>query len=297
MSSTVRIRVANPSDLLACTEVWRSTVDRTLPPAAEAYGLYGHERVTGTLLVAERADEVVGFGASITRAERWFLADLFVSPDAHGAGIGRRLVDDLLILDRPGAVRATMASSDVRALSLYAKLGMTPRWPCFVMRSGPAGVTTGGLTTEPGQVRTVDADQLLGAAAGAGYALDRVDLEYWQREVETDLHTVHDNTGTAIGGAVVRWSTPFSIADPSVISVGPLFAESPAALPAVAAGVLDRVAERSAGRRVKLYVPGPSPLFAPLLDAGFSIVDFDHFACSADDVIDPRSVFPSHDLL
>ncbi len=297
MPSPTRIRPANPGDLVACTDVWRSTVDRDLPPATSAYGLYGHELATGTLLVAERDGIVIGFGASLTRGERWFLADLFVSPDAHGGGVGRRLVDDLLIVDRPGPTRATMASSDVRALTLYAKLGMTPRWPCLVLRSRAAGWSTEDLTAAPGRADTVDTRHLLQVAERARYSLDRVDLEYWQREVETDLVAVHAATGTELGGAVVRWSTPFSIADPSTISVGPLFAVTAADLPAVVAGVLDRVAERSAGRTTKLYVPGPNPLLVPLLDNGFSITDFDLFACSSDRVIDPLSVFPSHDLL
>lgn len=62
-SQRATVRSATPEDLLVCTDIWRSTVDDSLPPATEPYGLYGHELDTGTLLVAEIDQRPVGFGA------------------------------------------------------------------------------------------------------------------------------------------------------------------------------------------------------------------------------------------
>lgn len=296
-SSRATVRGATPEDLLACTDIWRSTVDRSLQPASEPYGLYGHELETGTLLVAEIDNQPTGFGASTMRDDRWFLADLFVSPEMHGRGIGGLLLDALIEFDQPGPVRATMASTNLRALTLYTKLGMAPQWPCLVVATDPAAIDLADPATDAPMVDVVDAAELLALASAAEYSLDQVDISYWQREVAVDLLVVRASDGTALGGAVVRWSTPFSVSDPTAISVGPLFAMQADNMGSVVAATLGIIGERSAGRIARLFVPGPNPVLPLLLDAGGMIADFDLFSATRRDIIDPLRVFPSHDLL
>ncbi len=296
-SQRATVRRATPDDLLACTDIWRSTVDDSLPPTTKPYGLYGHELDTGTLLVAEIDGRPVGFGASVTRGGRWFLADLFVSPQVHGRGVGGLLLDGLIEIDQPGPVRATMASTNLRALTLYTKLGMAPRWPCLLVTADPAAIDLENFGGEGSTAYLVDAAELLALASTAGYSLDAADISYWQREVEVDPLLVRDSDGTAIGGAVVRWSTPFSVSDPTAISVGPLFAVHADETRSVVAATLATIGKRSAGRTTRLFVPGPNPVLPLLLDAGGTIVDFDLFSASREDILDPLRVFPSHDLL
>src|SRR5207245_611752 len=62
-----------------------------------------------------------------------FLADLFVRNDLRGRGIGRALLESILA-DAP--VCATSASSDPRALPLYASFGMRPITPALYLSAG-----------------------------------------------------------------------------------------------------------------------------------------------------------------
>lgn len=292
------IRPATSNDLLACTAVWRSTVDPMLAPPTAAYPLYGHELETGTLLVAEQGDGVIGFGASITRGERWFLADLFVVPEHHSSGAGRMLLDALVETDGPGPIRAVMATHDPRAISLYTRLGMAPRWPCFSIVGLPHRTGHVMGAGRPMPVRCGQRD-LLEAAEACEYPLDSRDLTYWQRTVGAEPVLVGDG-GEPIGGAVVRWATPFSIAHPDSISVGPIFARSANDITDVASSVLEFVREQEPSRLVRLYVPGPNPSLGPLLQAGYRIEEFELHSSSEGHeppFLDPMRVLPSHDLL
>ncbi len=284
------IRPGCDTDLVSCTNVWRATVDPSLPNVDEDYPLYRHELETGSLLVAESAGRVIGFAGSVSRGDRWFLGDLFVDPAHHGRGVGRRLLDELVDRDAPGPVRATMASDDPRALTLYTQLGMTPRWPCFSLLGSAERTRPMDRTAAPAAEQCTTGE-LVASATASDYPLSTIDLDYWQRTVPSDLVLVAD-----LGGAVIRWSTPFSVAHPDAISVGPLFATSPDHLPAVVASALDRVRSIDDRSPVKLYVPGPSPALRPLLDAGYRIEEFDLFSSSTS-VLEPGTVLPSHDLL
>ncbi|MEZ5375866.1 MAG: GNAT family N-acetyltransferase [Acidimicrobiales bacterium] len=289
------IRRGHADDVIECTRVWRATVDRSLPAPAAGYQLYQHELDTGTLLVAEVDGVLAGFAGSITRGERWFLGDLFVHPEHHGLGLGRQLLDQLVAVDAPGKLRATMASDDPRALTLYTQLGMTPRWPCFSLigRSDidmPTVADPAGATVD--RAERCSAIDLAEQAQPCAYDLSPIDLDYWERTAAAEFVLVAD-----AGGAVVRWSTPFAIAHPDAISVGPLFARSPEVLPGVVAAVLAFIRSEDPDHPTKLYVPGTSAALRPLLDAGHRIEEFDLFSSSSPSILDPTRVLPSHDLL
>jgi GNAT superfamily N-acetyltransferase len=75
----------------------------------------------------------VGFSAGFVRQELWFLADLFVLPQAHGRGIGGELLQRCLAggLERGARIRAVMSSEDPAAQVLYIRARMIPRFPLF----------------------------------------------------------------------------------------------------------------------------------------------------------------------
>ncbi|MFQ5556441.1 MAG: GNAT family N-acetyltransferase [Acidimicrobiales bacterium] len=265
-----------------------------LPPPTSGYPLSQHEADTGTLLVAERDGELCGFGGTVNHDDRWVLGDLFVSPSVHGEGVGRRLLDALAAADRPAGPRATMGSSDHRALALYARLGMAPRWPCLYLMA-PAGrlvlPTPAGATTE-----AVGSEHLVEAARPMGYVLHAADVEYWLTHAQAECVLVGSHE-SVLGGGVIRWITPFSITDPTTISLGPVFATSPDALLTTVSSIIATIRHTAGSRLLTCFVPGPNAVLAPLLDAGFRISDLDLFCASSDTLLDPQTALPSHDLL
>ena len=104
--------------------------------------------------VAEMAGQVVGFGIAAQRGEMTFLGFLFVRPEVQARRIGRELLE------------RTMANSDYRAVcifsiqpvstAMYARLGMLPRIPIYML----AGRPTGELACLPAgfDVRPIGAD-------------------------------------------------------------------------------------------------------------------------------------------
>lgn len=281
---------------MACTEIWRSTIDPSLPTADAPNPLYQHEIDTGALLVAEHDGRVVGFAGSISRGARWFLADLFVSPDVQSTGTGRRLLDELVRRDRPGPIRATMASDDPRAIALYTSLGMSPRWPCFTLVGEPDGMTL-SIDRPTRHAEHVDAESIFELSTRAGYALSLSDLIYWKEAAHAAFFVVGER-----GGAVVRRASGVSASHPDAIGIGPVFVERPDDLFDVVDAVLAEARASAPGGPIRLYVPGPSSALRPLLADGFQITDLDVHMSSFDHVkdpsmLDPTRVLPSFDLL
>ncbi|APO73159.1 GCN5-related N-acetyltransferase protein [Rhizobium etli 8C-3] len=106
---TVTIRDARPEDEARWRELWQdylafyevtvnggitnSTWRRVFDPASAIF-----------MRVAEVDGEVMGFTLSLTHEGTWidgrdcYLEDLFVDPGARGKGVGRALMDDLVLL-------------------------------------------------------------------------------------------------------------------------------------------------------------------------------------------------------
>src|SRR3954470_11823575 len=111
----VSIRPATERDLPGCYDAWLSTVTEH-PEAAALVGsgtvlpLHEHELQSGRIVVATAGSSVVGFGATLTRSDVVYLADLFVQPGHQGQGVGRTLLHALL--DDGPARRFTFASPD-----------------------------------------------------------------------------------------------------------------------------------------------------------------------------------------
>jgi len=105
------IRDPTPCDEAAWRRLWAGYLDfyaEELPEAVTAGTwrriLDPHEPLVARL--AEREDAVVGFSLSVLHAGTWTLApicyleDLYVTPEARGAGAGRALIRDLIDLAR-----------------------------------------------------------------------------------------------------------------------------------------------------------------------------------------------------
>lgn len=74
--------------------------------------------------VAEQDGEIVGMAEAVRRGDFWGLAMLFVHPDSHNQGIGRRLIDKTLDYAEGSRVRMIMTSEDPKALRRYSAAGL-----------------------------------------------------------------------------------------------------------------------------------------------------------------------------
>ena len=115
----------------------------------------------------------VGFGGIVERSGVTRLADLFVDPEHQGHGVGKALLREML---DGKTVMTTSASTDARALPLYARAGMHPLWPYHFVSGDPRRVTPPtSVTVEPAtRVELVDIDR---AATGFDRATDH---EYYE---------------------------------------------------------------------------------------------------------------------
>jgi ribosomal-protein-alanine acetyltransferase len=113
--------------------------------------MIAHPRVRAT--VAERAGRLVGYCIAWVIADESELANLAVAPEARRAGVGARLLDDLLAaLDAKGGVTVHLEvrESNDAAQALYRSRGFTasgrrrgyyarPHEDAVVMRREPGG--------------------------------------------------------------------------------------------------------------------------------------------------------------
>ena len=114
---------------------------------------------SGGLLAAERGRRVVRHAGLVCWGMA-YLSDLFIRGDSQSERLGRRLLHEIL----PGGdtLLYTMASTDYRAVALYARSGMQPRWPHYVLAARPEELRD----IASGDVETVTAavdDPALGA--------------------------------------------------------------------------------------------------------------------------------------
>src|SRR4051794_18554256 len=117
----MRVRPAADEDLPAIAKI--ATANDEPDGADPRY--VSHLRNNGRFLVAEADGGLAGYCGIRLTGEYTMLTDLFVAPSRHGGGTGRRLLE--AALDGPGE-RLTFASRDPRAMSLYVRFGMIPRW-------------------------------------------------------------------------------------------------------------------------------------------------------------------------
>jgi GNAT superfamily N-acetyltransferase len=247
-------------------------------PRCGVPSLYQYELETGELYVAERASEGVAFAGLIQRGGVAFLADLFVRAPHRSSGIGARLLRQILPCD--GRPCCTLSSGDPRALALYTRSGMLPRWPHFQL-----GATLRDLGPWP------DSPVQVVEAAVGDPELVRWDTEisgrcrpgdhrYWvERRGGTPLWFVLH--GERVGYGYAQTYSDDLLRDPDTITLGPIGTRAATHATACVGAAVSWASARGATARIA--IPGLHPALSPLLNVGFKITEVETFCSTVDD--------------
>ncbi len=293
--SSERIRPAAEADLDAIGSIWfedqvGDDPDAPAPPPCPTPSLYRYELASRELWVAERDGEVVAFAALLERDGIWFLADMFVRRAHQSSGLGSALLRALLPRDeRPCC---TVSSADPRALSLYVRGGMRPRWPHFqllVTLADIRALPTDGI--EAVQAQAGDAEMLRWDAEISGRRRE-ADHRYWVRE-RGGVPLWFRRAGAVVGYGYAQTRSDDLPWTPDAISLGPLGVRGLED----AVGCVGAAVEWARGRAstVRIAVSGPHPALPALLEAGFRIPGHLETFCATMDepFADPLRYVPS----
>jgi GNAT superfamily N-acetyltransferase len=273
----IATRPATEADLEAIDRLiaWAEDPGATVAPtpSGSQIGYLRHlvRRATAAVAIVER--EIVGFGATVVTARGSHLADLFVAPPRQGQGIGSRLFEAVFA----GADRkTTFGSADPRAIPIYVRGGMLPRWPNLAIDGEGRSLPEAPADLD---VAAIDVADLVRLELG-WTGIDRTpEIPFW--ETFNDVRPFAVRAGPCIVAAgfhrlrvsgVGRWI------DHAVVAPGE---DGPRALlAAIRSASVD-------GGLVGASLPGPSPLLRVVLDAGFRIGDSDTFMSTEPDAVDP----------
>jgi GNAT superfamily N-acetyltransferase len=215
----------------------RHGFDAPSPPLEAWSNQQQHLLRTGESVVAEEGGAVVGFGASFTRGEDWFLASLFVAPVVQARGLGSALLDAVW----GEAPRRRTCTDAIQPVSnaLYARRGLVPATPLLTFSGRPA-------LDRPAEPVVTD----VAAIDEAAYGFDRgVDHGYWS--------TIGRRTG---------WGDAYSYAFPHG-DIGPV-----AGLDAAAAARALGAELTAADGEVRVRIPGSArALVEVALEAGLRL--------------------------
>jgi GNAT superfamily N-acetyltransferase len=259
----VEVRAAGDGDFAAIAAIAVANGDDAGADARYVSYLLRH----GSVLVAELDGEVAGYGATRRIGGATMLCDLFVDPVRHGAGVGGRLLDALFA--EPGE-RFTFASQDPRALPLYVRHGMVPRWPLLYLSGRPTG--TANL-----RHRVVATDEACAAELELTGRDRAADYELWAGAPGAAGLLILDGREVTAAGA---------IAPGHLVHLAS--GRDPAATLVAALAAFDR-------EPVRLCLPGPHPALRMLLDARWRIDDQDCHMSSGENLVSPGCV-PSPSL-
>jgi GNAT superfamily N-acetyltransferase len=269
VSSELVLRRGHYSDLTAVMEIWyaNETADDPQPPARPALlSEYPHLLDYGDLWMAERDEIAVGFSGAAPRGETTFLTDLFIDPRNHSEGVGNKLLQQALD-PYPRESCFTVSSSDMRALALYARYGMQPLWPNFMLHAHklvPGSFAGHGLQVS--QADPYDPEYVGWDAAASGRVRPQ-DIAFWvEREDGVSLWMEQD--GERIGYAMIRLRGG-SIWQHRAARLGPIGVREPGHATAVLMAAIDWTMQHTQHLRVDLL--GPHPGLATLLASGFRI--------------------------
>jgi len=329
---TVTYRPGRDADLTACILTWKAGIEGYqsrfgLPPVPQDLGplrrLLAHTLTTdpdrfwvaaiptgegepndgpgeagGSSGSGGAPERVVGFASATVRESLWFLAMLFVEPDAQAGGIGSALMDRAQAgrdvapggpavpgPDAPfdtGITTWGMGTDSAQPVSngLYARRGMLPRVPVWRLLGEPrrwSAIPPLPATLESVPFETMAADGPEGSRrlAGTVEALDREivgishpqDHEYLRRDGRTGFLVRERGTGRALG---YGYGT-------SAGRLGPVAALDPALHPAILGTV---VRETPVLGPVAAWVPGTAAeATRALLDAGLRLDGFPGLVC------------------
>jgi GNAT superfamily N-acetyltransferase len=284
------LRPAQEGDLAQVYEVFyqNEILGHPNPPARGDMSAYlRHVLHTGTLVVAEQDDAIVGYAGAITRGAITFLTDLFVLPAHQSGQLGKALLQAAMPQD--GLTHFTVSSSDPRAQALYIRAGMAPRWPCFELRLEQPGSLSMPADLDISQVEPHDADLLRWDAQISGRTRPQDHLHWTDKERAVPLW--FRRGGQTIGYAYVRLGGG-TLWYPQACSLGPIGVSNAADAAACVLAAVAWASQRADVIRVML--PGPHPALAPLLERGFRIAYVDTFMSGAPTpFFDARCYVPS----
>jgi GNAT superfamily N-acetyltransferase len=261
----VEVRPAGPADLAGVRAIAAGYGNFEDWPERPDYLDFELER--GALWVALDARGVAGFAGVLVDGEYAHLADAFVRPDALGRGVGRALLD--AALPRAGT-RVTLASSDPRALPLYARAGLQPLAPVLYLDGADTTPATPAAPERAGTAALVARDA---AASGRERAAT---LAFLARAGAYGLLAGEH------AYAVVRPAAGIAHLGPAAGDADELLAFATAAAAAHGA--------------VHLALPGPHPALRPLLEAGLRVTDADTYMASRPGAHDLTRYVPDPDL-
>lgn len=293
----ITFRPAAGSDLAACEDIWRESLNHYLlplgqqeiPPDNKALRLlHAHALATDPSLfwVAMAPDDagpgggsvapaVVAFASAMRRGQVWFLSMLFVRPGRQLGGIGRALLERTLPTE--SAVTLAVATDPAQPISngLYASVGMVPRLPMFNLIGRP--MRPDGMPTLPDAVRPTRFDagaQTTPSAGSEGLdlelgALDR-DLLGFAHPQDHEFVRRQGRIGFAYrdrGGSLVGYGYTSEVG-----RIGPVAARDATLLAPIVAHLLTAVPPRGASA---IWVPGDSgSVMQMLLRAGLRMEGF-----------------------
>lgn len=271
------IRRASAADLEAVYDVFYANEvagEPDPPPRGKVSPGLWHELRSGEMYVAEREGRVVAFAGAYRRGAVTFLADLSVQPAEQSGRLGTLLLRQAMPAEAP--IRATMSSTDPRALALYVRAGMQPRWPHFCLQAStpyPDPLPRFDLEiveASPGDAELVRWDAEIGGRPR------QADHEYWVREKRA-VPLWFRRQGDRAGYGYVRLGAG-TLRHPDAVTIGPIGAYTPEdAVACVAAAV--EWARPHAGV-LCINVPGPHPSLSMLLAAHFHITYVETFLCT-----------------
>ncbi|HEX9370434.1 MAG TPA: GNAT family N-acetyltransferase [Roseiflexaceae bacterium] len=289
------IRPATIADLPELYDIWYASEvgDDPHPPPRGAASVILHELETGEVCAAEQAGQVVGFAAMVTRDGVVFVAECFVRADCQSAGVGRRLLQQLL--PRDGRTCCTLSSRDPRALALYIRAGMRPQWPNFCLRAEASrlgSLPAAGVEVVEGHPGD---PALLHWDAAIGGRLRPQEHDYWVAQTRA-VPLWFRRAGQTVGYGYAQLRSPEDLWFPDAITLGPIGAETDEdALACVGAAV---GWARPRAQALKITVPGPHVVLPALLDAHFQITYVETFVSSSDEPFaDARHYIPSGSTL
>lgn len=238
-----------------------------------------HLMAAGRLVVAEQGSGPVGYAATRTLAGAAgpvsVLADLFVTPDTRGAGLGRAMLQRLW---SDGTARMTFSSTHPSALPLYLSFGLTAWWPLLYL-SGDRPLATRSSPLSVDEASADEAADLERSWTG----LDRVaDYAAWQARPGGGVLVVRRGGRPLAAGVVAG--------EPATLEH---LRMAPGLSEAEAAAVVGMALSRAQRGPVAAYLPAPHPAVRLLLVAGWRVTDYDLFMATRPDLLDPTRDVPS----
>jgi GNAT superfamily N-acetyltransferase len=280
------VRRVEAQDLAAIREIEASYGN--LRPWPTRPDFLDHEFEAGRMALAEQRGEVVGFAGAFDYEDLTYLADVFVRPDLLGRGIGRALLETTL---SETARCATLASSDPRALPLYARFGMRPLMPVLYLSGSPeqAGRLPPARSDPPIAAGEDDLNEVIDLDATVSARRRPSELRFVFTRAET-MTLVPRTARPLVSYACVRTVVPRGGHEAEAF-IGPCGATSEPDLVSITDGAL-RQAARSAGR-IHVTMLGAHPRLQALLGIGFRVEGVDTLMATDLDLVDGTRYAPS----